>query len=334
MIDRLTLTEKGVEAWPRASNRSPRCPTRSARWATFKFPPSGIQVGKMRVPLGVIGIIYEARPNVTADAAALCLKSGNAAILRGGSEAIRSNQAIAALVREGLPPPACPNAVQVIDTTDRAAVGELITMREFVDVIVPRGGKGLIERLLAECARADDQAPRRQLPRLHRRRGRPDKALRIVENAKTQRYGTCNTAESLLVARAVAAAAAADRRHAHRQGRRDPRLRRNLRWCRRQKRPPKRTTTPNTWRRSSRSRSSPASTRRSPTSTLLVAPHRSHRHREPSERHALPARGRFGLGHDQCLDALSPTVSSTAWAPRSASPPTRSTPAARSASKA
>ena len=161
----------------------------------------------MRVPLGVIGIIYEARPNVTADAAALCLKSGNAAILRGGSEAIRSNRAIAALVQEGLQAAGLPaECVQVIDTTDRAAVGALITMREFVDVIVPRGGKGLIARLLAESrvpmiqhldgnchVYVDDEAD-------------PAKALKIVENAKTQRYGTCNTAESLLVARPVAAA--------------------------------------------------------------------------------------------------------------------------------
>lgn len=173
----------------------------------IKYRPSGIQVGKMRVPLGVIGIIYEARPNVTADAAALCLKSGNAAILRGGSEAIRSNRAIAALVQEGLKAAGLPaESVQVIDTTDRAAVGELITMREFVDVIVPRGGKGLIARLLAES----------RVPMIQHLDGNchvyidddadPAKALKIVENAKTQRYGTCNTAESLLVARSVAAA--------------------------------------------------------------------------------------------------------------------------------
>jgi glutamate-5-semialdehyde dehydrogenase len=171
----------------------------------LKFRPSGIQVGKMRVPLGVIGIIYEARPNVTADAAALCLKSGNAAILRGGSEAIRSNRAIAALVQEGLASAGLPaNVVQVISTTDRAAVGHLITLREYVDVIVPRGGKGLIARLLAES----------RVPMIQHLDGNchvyldadadAEKALRIVENSKTQRYGTCNTAESLLVDRAVA----------------------------------------------------------------------------------------------------------------------------------
>jgi glutamate-5-semialdehyde dehydrogenase len=207
MLDRLTLSEKGIESMAAGVEQVATLPDPIGEMGEFKFQPSGIQVGKMRVPLGVIGIIYEARPNVTADAAALCLKSGNAAILRGGSEAIRSNRAIAALVQEGLQAAGLPaDCVQVIDTTDRAAVGELITMREFVDVIVPRGGKGLIARLLAECrvpmiqhldgnchVYVDDEAD-------------PAKALRIVENAKTQRYGTCNTAESLLVARSVAAA--------------------------------------------------------------------------------------------------------------------------------
>ena len=172
----------------------------------LKFRPSGIQVGKMRVPLGVVGIIYEARPNVTADAAALCLKSGNAAILRGGSEAIRCNRVIAGLVQEGLATAGLPaHAIQMIDTTDRAAVGHLITMREYVDVIVPRGGKGLISRLLAEA----------RVPMIQHLDGNchvylDDEAalemtLRIVENSKTQRYGTCNTTESLLVARSRAA---------------------------------------------------------------------------------------------------------------------------------
>jgi glutamate-5-semialdehyde dehydrogenase len=207
MLDRLTLSEKGVENMAAGVEQVATLPDPIGEMGEFKFQPSGIQVGKMRVPLGVIGIIYEARPNVTADAAALCLKSGNAAILRGGSEAIRSNRAIAALVQEGLQAAGLPaDCVQVIDTTDRAAVGELITMREFVDVIVPRGGKGLIARLLAEC----------RVPMIQHLDGNchvyvdddadPAKALRIVENAKTQRYGTCNTAESLLVARSVAAA--------------------------------------------------------------------------------------------------------------------------------
>ncbi len=207
MIDRLLLTEKGVEGMAEGVEQVAKLPDPIGEMTEIKYRPSGIQVGKMRVPLGVIGIIYEARPNVTADAAALCLKSGNAAILRGGSEAIRCNRAIAALVQEGLQAAGLPaECVQVIDTTDRAAVGELITMREFVDVIVPRGGKGLIARLLAES----------RVPMIQHLDGNchvyidddadPAKALKIVENAKTQRYGTCNTAESLLVARSVAAA--------------------------------------------------------------------------------------------------------------------------------
>ena len=207
MVDRLTLTDKGVDNMAEGVEQVATLADPIGEMSDFKFRPSGIQIGKMRVPLGVIGIIYEARPNVTADAAALCLKSGNAAILRGGSEAIHCNRAIARLVQEALQTAGLPaNAVQVVDTTDRAAVGELITMREFVDVIVPRGGKGLIARLLAESrvpmiqhldgnchVYVDDEAD-------------PAKALKIVENAKTQRYGTCNTAESLLVARSVAAA--------------------------------------------------------------------------------------------------------------------------------
>ena len=206
LLDRLTLTDKGVDNMAEGVEQVAKLPDPIGEMGEFKFMPSGIQVGKMRVPLGVIGIIYEARPNVTADAAALCLKSGNAAILRGGSEAIRCNRAIAALVQEGLQAAGLPgDAVQVINTTDRAAVGELITMREFVDVIVPRGGKGLIARLLAES----------RVPMIQHLDGNchvyleeeadPNKALKIVENAKTQRYGTCNTAESLLVDRSVAA---------------------------------------------------------------------------------------------------------------------------------
>ncbi len=207
LLDRLALTEKGVEQMAEGVEQVARLPDPIGEVSDMKFRPSGIQVGKMRVPLGVIGIIYEARPNVTADAAALCLKSGNAAILRGGSEAIHCNRAIARLVQEALAAAGLPaEAVQVVDTTDRAAVGELITMREFVDVIVPRGGKGLIARLLAEA----------RVPMIQHLDGNchvyidiaadPAKALRILENAKTQRYGTCNTAESLLVARPAAAA--------------------------------------------------------------------------------------------------------------------------------
>jgi glutamate-5-semialdehyde dehydrogenase len=206
LLDRLTLSTKGVAAMAEGVEQVAALPDPVGEISDLKFRPSGIQVGRMRVPLGVIGIIYEARPNVTADAAALCLKSGNASILRGGSEAIRCNQAIAALVQEGLAGAGLPaNAVQVIGTTDREAVGHLIRMREFVDVIVPRGGKGLISRLLAEA----------RVPMIQHLDGNchvyvddaadGEKALQIVENAKTQRYGTCNTAESLLLARSVVA---------------------------------------------------------------------------------------------------------------------------------
>src|SRR3569623_194261 len=151
MLDRLTLSAKGVAAMAEGLRQIAALPDPVGTITDMNYRPSGIQVGKIRVPLGVIGIIYEARPNVTADAAGLCLKSGNAAILRGGSEALRSNQAIAACVRGGLEKAGLPlDAVQVIDTTDRAAVGELITKKEYVDVIVPRGGKGLLARVGAD----------------------------------------------------------------------------------------------------------------------------------------------------------------------------------------
>ena len=206
LLDRLTLSANGVAAMAEGVDQIAALADPVGEISDLKFRPSGIQVGRMRVPLGVIGIIYEARPNVTADAAALCLKSGNAAILRGGSEAIRSNRAIAALIQEGLASAGLPpTVVQVIETTDRAAVGHLISSREYVDVVVPRGGKGLISRLLAES----------RVPMIQHLDGNchvyidddadPEKALQIVENAKTQRYGTCNTAESLLLARSVAA---------------------------------------------------------------------------------------------------------------------------------
>jgi glutamate-5-semialdehyde dehydrogenase len=171
----------------------------------LKFRPTGIQVGQMRVPLGVIGIIYESRPNVTIDAAALCLKSGNAAILRGGSEALECNTALAKLIGEGLEAAGLPqDAVQVVETADRAAVGKLITMTDYVDVIVPRGGKSLIARLMEES----------RVPMIKHLDGichvyvddRADlvKTLAVCENAKTHRYGTCNTMETLLVARGIA----------------------------------------------------------------------------------------------------------------------------------
>lgn len=205
LLDRLALNEKTVASMAEGLEQIAALPDPVGGITGLNYRPSGIQVGKMRVPLGVVGIIYEARPNVTADAAGLCLKSGNAAILRGGSEAIKSNQAIAACVKEGLKTAGLPEAcVQVVETTDRAAVGELITMREYVDVIVPRGGKGLIERLMN-----DARIP--VIKHLHGvchvfvdDRADLDKALRIADNAKTSRYGTCNTMETLLVHRAVA----------------------------------------------------------------------------------------------------------------------------------
>lgn len=206
MLDRLTLTEKSISSMAEGLQQIASLADPIGEMNHFKYRPSGIQIGQMRVPLGVIGIIYEARPNVTVDAAGLCIKSGNAAILRGGSEAIHCNQALAKLVHEGLVEAGLPtSAVQVVETTDRAAVGALITMKQYVDVIVPRGGKSLIERISNEAripvikhldgnchVYVDDDADF-------------DKALRILENSKTQRLGTCNTAESLLIARSVAA---------------------------------------------------------------------------------------------------------------------------------
>jgi glutamate-5-semialdehyde dehydrogenase len=205
-VDRLTLTPKAIEAMAQGLEEVAALPDPVGRITDLEKRPTGIEVGRMRVPLGVIGIIYESRPNVTADAAALCLKAGNAAILRGGKEAIRSNQAIAACVRDGLREAGLPeDAVQVVETTDRAAVGELLRMNEYVDIIVPRGGKGLIERVMAES----------RIPMIKHLDGvchvyiddaaDPDKAIRIADNAKTQRYGTCNTMETLLVAESVAA---------------------------------------------------------------------------------------------------------------------------------
>jgi glutamate-5-semialdehyde dehydrogenase len=206
MLDRLTITEKSIHNMAEGLAQIASLADPIGEMNNFKYRPSGIQIGQMRVPLGVIGIIYEARPNVTVDAAGLCIKSGNAAILRGGSEAIHCNQALAKLVHEGLKEAVLPTtAVQVVETTDRAAVGELITMKQYVDVIVPRGGKGLIERISTDAripvikhldgnchVYVDDDADF-------------EKALRILENSKTQRLGTCNTAESLLIARSVAA---------------------------------------------------------------------------------------------------------------------------------
>ena len=206
LLDRLELTVKGVKAMAQGLREVAAQTDPIGEITDLKYRPSGIQVGRMRVPLGVIGIIYESRPNVTADAAALCLKAGNAAILRGGSEALHSNQAIAACIQQGLAAAGLPaDTVQVIETTDRAAVGELVRMAEYVDVLVPRGGKGLIERISREA----------RVPVIKHLDGvchvyidefaDSEKAIRIAYNAKTQRYGTCNTMETLLIQERMAA---------------------------------------------------------------------------------------------------------------------------------
>lgn len=207
LLDRLTLSDKAIATMAEGLEQIVALPDPIGEISNMKYRPTGIQVGQMRVPLGVIGIIYEARPNVTVDAAGLCIKSGNATILRGGSEAIHCNQALAKIVSEGLAGAGLPaDAVQIVETTDRAAVGELITMPEYVDVIVPRGGKGLIERLMKES----------KVPMIKHLDGichvyidsNADlkKAVDISFNAKCHRYGTCNTMETLLVARSIAPA--------------------------------------------------------------------------------------------------------------------------------
>ena len=205
LLDRLELTQERIDAMIEGLRQIAALPDPIGEIFDMTFRPSGIQVGRMRVPLGVVGIIYESRPNVTADAAALCLKSGNATVLRGGSEALHSNQAIAASIRRGLEAAGLPaDAVQVVATTDRGAVDQMVTMPESIDVIIPRGGKGLIERISASArvpvikhlhgvchVYVDDEAD-------------PKKAFDIALNAKTQRYGTCNTMETLLVNATVA----------------------------------------------------------------------------------------------------------------------------------
>jgi glutamate-5-semialdehyde dehydrogenase len=206
LLDRLELTPARIEAMAEGLRQVAGLPDPVGEIQNLSYQPSGIQVGKMRVPLGVIGIIYESRPNVTADAAALCLKSGNACILRGGSEAVYSNQAIAQCIQQGLSKAGLPdNCVQVVETTDREAVGYLIQMDDYVDVIIPRGGKGLIERISRDAripvikhldgnchVYIDDKADH-------------EKAISIAVNSKTQRYGVCNAMETLLVAEPIAA---------------------------------------------------------------------------------------------------------------------------------
>ncbi len=206
LLDRLELTPARFDAMVEGVEQVIALADPIGAISDLNYRPSGIQVGKMRVPLGVVGIIYESRPNVTIDAASLCLKSGNAAILRGGSEAINSNQAIAECLRIGLREAGLPeDAVQVLETTDRAAVGELITHPEYVDVIVPRGGKGLIERISAEARVPVIKHLDGNCHVFIDRDADSDKAIAIAVNAKTQRYGTCNTMETLLVDAPVAA---------------------------------------------------------------------------------------------------------------------------------
>ncbi|MBG5181589.1 glutamate-5-semialdehyde dehydrogenase [Pseudomonas aeruginosa] len=205
MLDRLALTPARIDDMIEGLRQVATLPDPIGEIRDMRYVPSGIQIGKMRVPLGVVGIIYESRPNVTIDAASLCLKSGNATILRGGSEAIHSNQAIARCIQQGLAAAGLPAAaVQVVETTDRAAVGALISMPEYVDVIVPRGGKSLIERISREA----------KVPVIKHLDGichvyidvaaDLDKAIRVADNAKTQRYAPCNTMETLLVHAGIA----------------------------------------------------------------------------------------------------------------------------------
>jgi len=200
LLDRLELSDKVIDTMIDGLRQIAQLPDPVGEITDMRMRPSGIQVGKMRVPLGVVGIIYESRPNVTVDAAALCLKSGNAAILRGGSEAIHSNRALAACIRAGIERAGLPTAtVQVVETTERAAVGELIAMPEYVDVIIPRGGKGLIERISRE-ARVPVIKHLDGICHVYIDRDADvDKAVKVAFNAKTQRYGVCNAMETLLV---------------------------------------------------------------------------------------------------------------------------------------
>jgi glutamate-5-semialdehyde dehydrogenase len=206
LLDRLFIGDKGIDGMVEGLTQVAALPDPCGEISDMKYRPSGIQVGKMRVPLGVVGIIYESRPNVTVDAASLCLKSGNATILRGGKEALQSNQAIARCIQQGLEQVGLPaTVVQVIETVDREAVAELITMGEYVDVIIPRGGRGLIERIANDATVSvikhldgichvyiDDQADE-------------EKAFNIALNSKTHRYGVCNAMETLLIAEPIAA---------------------------------------------------------------------------------------------------------------------------------
>ena len=311
LVDRLTLGDSTIEQMAAGAEQVAQLPDPIGAIVDVRSQPSGIHVGRMRVPLGVIGIIYESRPNVTVDAAALCIKSGNAAILRGGSEAIACNRLLARLVADALAAVGLPrDAVQLVDTTDRNAVGKLVAMPEFVDIVVPRGGKGLIERLMRES----------RVPMIKHLDGvchvyvdaaaDLDMAVRIADNAKTQRYGTCNTMETLLVAERVAAELLP------RLGRiyaaKDVELRgdattcallqqRGNRLCRRE--------------RGGLARRVPRADPGDPRRRQPRRGDRAHQHlRQPAHRcdsdgrpcrgDAFPARGGLGLGDRQCVDSL------------------------------
>jgi glutamate-5-semialdehyde dehydrogenase len=307
LLDRLELNPARIDGMIEGLRQIAALPDPIGELFDMKYRPTGIQVGRMRVPLGVVGIIYESRPNVTADAAALCLKSGNATVLRGGSEAFYSNQAIAGCIHAGLEAAGLPaDAVQVIATTDRAAVGSMITMPEFIDVIIPRGGKGLIERISRDArvpvikhldgichVYVDDEAD-------------PRKAFDVALNAKTQRYGTCNTMETLLVSDTIAADFLPQLADAYR----DKGV--ELRGCERTQSIVSDVVaaTAEDWdteylgagaidscRRRSRRRDR---THQPP----RLAAHRQHRDREHHQGTPLPARDRFEFGHGQRIDAL------------------------------
>ena len=218
LLDRLELNRERIESMADGVRQVAALPDPVGTISELAFRPSGIQVGKMRMPLGVVGIIYESRPNVTADAAALCLKSGNATILRGGSEALHSNQAIAQAIRRALLAAGLPaEAVQVVPTTDRAAVGELLTMPQYVDVVIPRGGKGLVA-FVAEHARVPVIKHLDGICHVYLD-GAADleKAFAVAVNAKTQRYGTCNTMETLLIDAPLAAKVLPDLARSYRE---------------------------------------------------------------------------------------------------------------------
>lgn len=337
LLDRLTLSEKTLAHMAEGLRQIAALPDPIGSVTATTVRPNGMRVAQMRVPLGVIGIIYESRPNVTIDAAALCLKSGNAAILRGGSEALHSNVALGRIVQLGLAAAGLPqDAVQVVATADRAAVGKLITMTEHIDVIVPRGGKGLIARLAQEA----------RVPLIKHLDGNchiyidaaadPDKAHAIAFNAKTYRYGICGAMETLLVDAVAAVSilprlAAALTEHGV-----------ELRGCPRTlallpptpRRPPTKTGAPNTWARSWQSASSIRSTTPSSTSHAgaPATPTRSSPKTCPrpsgSSAKSIPARST-----STCRPALR-TASNMAWALKLASRPTACMPAARSAWKA